>query len=189
MNKKDFVQRVLIRSLPKEDKISAGIAYAERLWSELDARGYGNGEKSRPKDYIDHYALIKHKDDFDRFWTEFRLKKGRNGAAEQWNRIDPDEDLRQKIIRAARKEAETAQEGITRKWAQGWLSERRFDDMDVSTMALNKVTDDGGLQHAKDMLKRCKGNPEMTDFWKKEISKITGQIASLSGDMVKRIGK
>lgn len=175
MNKKDFVQRWIIRTAPEEKDADRRITQAERLWGIMDARGYGNGEKSRPKDYIDHYALIKHKDDFDKFWIEFRLKKGRNGAAEQWNRIDPDEDLRQKIIRAARKEAETAQEGITRKWAQGWLSERRFDDMEVSTVSVNKAVDDGGLQHAKDMIKICKGNPERTEFWEKEISKITGQ--------------
>lgn len=175
MNKKDFVQQWIIRTAPELKDADRRINQAEKLWKAMDARGYGNKAEREQKEYVDHYALIKHKDDFDRFWIEFRLKKGKQGAAKEWNKIDPDQELRQKIIRAGRKEAETSPEGTQRKWAQGWLSERRFDDMDISTVQTTKPRDDGGLQHAKFMLNQCKGDEKWEPYWQTQIDKINGK--------------
>lgn len=70
---------------------------------------------------------------FERFWDAFDYKKGKAAAADSWFNIpvltDP---LCEKIVAAARGEALRRQrllkEGRTPKMAQGWLTERRWED-------------------------------------------------------------
>jgi len=172
VNKRDFIQRVLIRTCPPEAKIDKGIVYAEHLWSRLDAAGYGNGEKGKPKDYVDNYELVKDKDGFDKFWNTFGVKKGKTGAAKRWNQINPDQELVKKIIAAARKENESEHNGSSRKWPEGWLHERRYEDIDV-TVTQSRTHGDNGLQNARRMLELSKGNEKMTEVWQKEIDKLS----------------
>jgi hypothetical protein len=70
---------------------------------------------------------------FDEFWETFAFKKGRAEAADAWLDIsDFTHELARKIINAAVKEARARpvliSKGQTPKWAQGWLSARRWED-------------------------------------------------------------
>lgn len=67
------------------------------------------------------------------FWTAFNLKKGKAEAADIWLEISSLHDtLAGEIIKAAKVEAlrrpELIEKGHSPKWAQGWLSGRRWED-------------------------------------------------------------
>lgn len=70
---------------------------------------------------------------FEEFWQTFGYKKGRAEAADAWLDIsDLTPELARKIIQAADREAEArallVAKGRTPKWAQGWISARRWED-------------------------------------------------------------
>jgi len=69
---------------------------------------------------------------FEKFWTTFDYRKGKAEAAGAWFSLNPDNDLTEKIIKAAKVEAELRQDllakGKTPKWAQGWITSRRWED-------------------------------------------------------------
>lgn len=132
MNKRRFIKMASMHFLPHLDwHLDKAIAFGERLWLRLEERGYGEAKASEPKPVGDWYGKL---DDtqrplFNRFWQAFGLKKGREGAAMRWLQIDPDPELAERIIAAAAKEAQTQREpGQVRKFAQGWLAERRWED-------------------------------------------------------------
>jgi len=71
--------------------------------------------------------------DFDLFWNAFAYKKGKGGAEKSWLAIkNYSPDLLGKILEAAKKEATSRPailaKGLTPKMAQGWLTERRWED-------------------------------------------------------------
>lgn len=71
--------------------------------------------------------------DFEIFWNAFAFKQGKGGAEKSWLAIqDYSCDLLEKIITGAKKEAARRPDilaaGRTPKWAQGWLTERRWED-------------------------------------------------------------
>jgi len=75
----------------------------------------------------------KRLESFERFWNAFGYKKGRGGAEKAWASIPTLTDsLVDQICEAARMEAAQRPaleaQGRTPKWAQGWLSERRWED-------------------------------------------------------------
>jgi hypothetical protein len=70
---------------------------------------------------------------FEEFWLAFNYKKGKAEAADAWLDIpDPTPELASRIIKAARKEAVGRPALIARKqtpkWAQGWITGRRWED-------------------------------------------------------------
>lgn len=70
---------------------------------------------------------------FDSFWRAFNYKHGKSAAADSWLKIRPLTDaLVKEIISAAEIEAARRptleKSGGTPKWAQGWLTERRWED-------------------------------------------------------------
>lgn len=84
---------------------------------------------SKPKAVLEGKRL----ESFERFWNAFGYKKGRGGAEKAWAAIPSLTDsLVDQICEAARKEAAQRPaleaSGRTPKWAQGWLSERRWED-------------------------------------------------------------
>lgn len=100
-----------------------------------------------PKTEPEHY-LTKRKrklsgwklETFDEFWKVFSYKKGRAEAADAWLDIpNLTRELAGRIIEAATKEARARQEliakGRTPKWAQGWLSGRRWEDWEENGTA------------------------------------------------------
>lgn len=86
----------------------------------------------------------KRKESFLRFWDAFAFKKGKAEAIDAWAAIPVLTDtLVEQIISAARREAEQRPSllaaGRTPKWAQGWLSGRRWEDEDLETKATGRV--------------------------------------------------
>jgi hypothetical protein len=75
----------------------------------------------------------KRLDFFEEFWEIFNYKKGKSAAADSWYKIaELNSDLINKIFTAAKIEAgnreRNMQKGQSPKWAQGWLTERRWED-------------------------------------------------------------
>lgn len=132
MNKKQFIQAVVVRSLPEIDKLPAALDYAEKLWNEMSRAGYGAEKMAKPRESTDYYAKLndRQRPYFDQFWEAFCLKKGRNEAAMRWTQLGELDDLAyRKIIAAAEREAKREVPfGQVRKMAEGWLFERRYED-------------------------------------------------------------
>lgn len=132
MTKKQFIQQIIIRALPEISQLSATIQYAEQLWENMNYYGYGADKTPEPRGNQNYYKQLSEKQRvaFDRFWDAFKLKQGRDGAAMRWLQLgDLSSEQYKQIIEAARQEAQKQlSHGQTRKWAQGWLFERRYDD-------------------------------------------------------------
>ncbi len=144
MRKTDFIQHVIIRSLPHLDKVEAGVTYAESLWDNLCNLGYGatkQGKQAEPRDQINHYQKLKsfQKSSFDQFWKAFNYKHDRNNAAMRWAQLgELSESEYKTIIEAARKEASrNLPFGQSRKMAQGWLTEMRYQDYQANNNETN----------------------------------------------------
>lgn len=85
--------------------------------------------KPKPRPVLEGKRL----ESFEQFWNAYGYKKGRGGAEKAWAAIPTLTDaLVKQICEAARKEAAQRPaleaSGRTPKWAQGWLSERRWED-------------------------------------------------------------
>lgn len=86
---------------------------------------------SKPKPR--HVLEGKRLETFNRFWKAYGWPKGKGGAEKAWAAIPELTDaLVDRICEAAAKEAAQRPalqaRGLTPKWAQGWLSERRWED-------------------------------------------------------------
>ena len=132
MNKKDFIQRTLIRRSPLEADIDASIDYAEKVWHSMCKRGYGAIERQSERDVVDYYKKLTvfQKEHFDNFWLAFGYKEGKQGAAQSFLKLgELSEPEYLHITKAAKAEnSKPRDQNSTRKMAQGWLSLRRFDD-------------------------------------------------------------
>jgi hypothetical protein len=71
-------------------------------------------------------------DKFLIFWDAFSYKKGKGGAESSWSKIKLTDELFDSIISSAKLEAlnrpSLIGRGMTPKMAQGWLTERRWED-------------------------------------------------------------
>jgi len=83
--------------------------------------------------------LLKGKrlESFNRFWNCFDFKNGKAAAADSWIKIPQlTNSLVDQICEAAKIEAlrrpEIIKRGATPKWAQGWITERRWEDESYS---------------------------------------------------------
>jgi len=132
VNRREFVQRAAIRLLdPAEPDANRAIRWAERLWDRLSARGYGAPEARGPREPVNWVDRLttEQRAWFDEFWSAFALKKGKQRAAMRWAQICPDEATARHIIEAGAAEAKRpVPDGQVRKHAEGWLSERRWED-------------------------------------------------------------
>jgi len=109
---------------------------------------------------------------FELFWIAFNWPKDKANAADAWLQIPglTQELSVEKIIPAAKREADNRQaildRGSTPKWAQGWLSSRRWEDENPSTPklpyypAMNKEKPDGTEKY-RDVSKLTSGLKEM----------------------------
>jgi hypothetical protein len=82
---------------------------------------------------------------FEKFWEAFGYKKGKGGAFSSWDKLKPNEALTDTIVAAASKEAlareKTIKQGNTPKMAQGWLTERRWEDDYEDQQAIGNLID------------------------------------------------
>jgi hypothetical protein len=74
-------------------------------------------------------------EDFNTFWSAYGFPKGKAGAADSWlNLKDYSPELVEAIIAGAKRECSRRQDlidrGLTPKFAQGWLTDRRWEDED-----------------------------------------------------------
>jgi hypothetical protein len=86
----------------------------------------------------------KRLDSFDRFWEAFDYKRGRATAADAWLDIPSITDtMVNRIVERAEKEASNrhtiVSQGRTPKMAQGWISERRWEDEDFDMGTLPPI--------------------------------------------------
>jgi hypothetical protein len=132
MTKKQFIQQIVIRALPEMSKLSATIQYAEQLWENLNYYGYGADRTPQPQESQNYYQQLSdnQRKAFDKFWTAFNHKQDRNGAAMRWLQLGELSPEQYKlIIDAAKQEAaKPLHQGQSRKMAQGWLFDRRYED-------------------------------------------------------------
>jgi len=135
MNKKDFIQRLMIRAQPGLDRVQAAIEYGESLWEALTCAGYGAAAEKGPRESEDWHRKLSpmQRQFFDRFWAAYGLKRGRNRAAMRWHQLGnlketEYERIIQAAVRAAMDWKNSAQPGQVRIYAEGWLAERRFED-------------------------------------------------------------
>jgi len=143
MSKKRFVQAVMVRSQPPEDKFQAALDYALKLHNFLTEKGYGDDKPSQPRDGKDWYQKMdaRQKRWFDGFWLAFGLRQGRNEAAMRWSQLGNLSDAEyQQIIDAAAKEAKRElPQGQARKMAQGWLHEKKYLDFTPTKTAAKSL--------------------------------------------------
>jgi hypothetical protein len=132
MTKKQFIQQIVIRALPEINQLSATLQYAEQLWDSMSYYGYGADKTAKPRENLDYYKELSENQRaaFDKFWTAFKHKQDRNGAAMRWLQMgELDAEHYKLIIEAAKQEAlKPLSQGQVRKMAQGWLFERRYED-------------------------------------------------------------
>lgn len=138
---------MLLAQLLREQKgdVRAAITWAERLWEGLVDAGHGprkaggsplegdagGGGAAKPRPLSDHVGALSEpqRAAFERLWRAYAYPKGKQGAAQRWAQLAPDDDLGARIIAAAEADArEVRPEGQARKWLQGWLTERRWED-------------------------------------------------------------
>lgn len=131
----------------------------------------------------------KRKTSFLRFWDAFGDKRGKVGAIDAWAAIPELTDaLVERIVSAARRYAalrlELEARGATPKMAQGWLTDRRWEDEPpgscpptphavVPPAPLPEVkimTPDEVARHQKAALERLKGEGGIASALKKPVS-------------------
>lgn len=69
---------------------------------------------------------------FQRFWSAYDLKKGRDEAAKSWGKLAPDQHLAATIVAAARGYAEDNPDKAYRKHPATWLNQKGWLDERVS---------------------------------------------------------
>lgn len=199
MQKRDFIQQAVLQFLPQTKNAETGkfdvdlaIAMAEKLWAKLSERGYGDSKPNGPRDIPKAYdQLAKHpvmKAAFDLFWAAFDLKQGRDRAAARWLQMgELSKQEYDKIITAAKKEAaqrKNLPEGRVPKMAEGWLTERRWQDHEETgtetaqkqqnqkEQQIRQVNQD--LAHAKRM-----AADTGEQYWQDQADKLTQQLKQL----------
>jgi hypothetical protein len=191
MQKKDFIQTAAIQFMPElQWDVDKSIAYAEKLYTRLSEKGYGEPRQTGPREPEKTYDKLTPvmKTAFDLFWNVFDYKAGKDGAAARWLQLgELPKGEYDAIISAARQEAQrrkTLPEGQTPIMAQGWLKGRRWLDtaatpIDQRQKAQNQHRQamtrlNGDLWHAKQMLEQLGG-----DYWQGEVEKLTEKLKQL----------
>lgn len=172
------------------------VRLAGALWKKLSEFGFGDKPDAKPKPRkpdADYYAQLhgKHKEMFDRFWQAYNLKEGRNEAAMRWHQLGDlqDAEYRQIISAATAEAAKPRRQEERRKFAQGWLTERRWLDHlesaaeGVSSPASKRAgeyrTLIAELEHAKRSISAYQPDEEGHEYWKNQIDKYTQSIEQL----------
>lgn len=117
--------------------VDKSIRYAEQLYARLAQRGYtARTGQTKPRASRDWYAeLGVQREAFDRFWAAFAHRRARGEAAMTWLKIDPDAATAERIVVAARQEAQDRRllpVGSVPIMAQGWLTQRRWEDHEAT---------------------------------------------------------
>jgi hypothetical protein len=137
-DKASFIRDIVIRRNCTIDTVDAAIEDALKVWDRLTERGFGDKKSlSVAIKSNSAYDVLTEEQRvwFDRFWQAFNYKKDRENAAKTWLQLGvlPNTTY-QKIIEAAQKTAsEPLPRGQSRKMAQGWLNDKRWEDEHYAT--------------------------------------------------------
>jgi len=123
--------------------LDAAIRHAAALYDRLTVAGYTADSRpaadtarvAKTRSTVDHRAALSPEQaaDFDRFYQVYGVLKGKQRAAARWAELAADAALRQRIIKAAAQDAATPRPAdAVRKYPEGWLSERRWEDQPLS---------------------------------------------------------
>ena len=190
MDKRTFIQQVVIHYRCKPDDVGRAVEYGEALWDAISRAGYGDQKQPEHKTTRDYYAelLPDQKECFDRFWQAFQYRKGKQRAAMRWGVINPEADLTRLIVHGAEWEARNRSDKGTPKMAEGWLSERRWEDApppksEATTPANKHAGLVAELHHARAMFDRlgvANGTPaEALNFWSSQIARLEKELTGV----------
>lgn len=172
------------------------VRLASALWRKLSDSGFGDKQDTKPKPRqpdADYYAQLhgKHKEMFDRFWNAYGLKEGRNEAAMRWHQLGDlqDAEYRQIISAATAEAGKPRRPEERRKFAQGWLTERRWlDHLESPAAGVNSPASvraveyrklSGDLEHAKRMMAAFPVDDSSHTYWQTEAQRLSNAIESL----------
>ena len=189
MDKRTFIQHAVLAWVPRiaapdvTARTKRAIARAEQSWMALSAAGYGAKQPHQPRESENWYARLDERQQrgFDRFWNAFAHKHGRHGAAMRWSQLNPDDELTAWILHAAAQEAkQPIPHGQTRKMAQGWLNDRRWEDYPPPGGKPDRKDQDcrerqeraAELANARKMAERTGG--ELRDYWQQKVAELEG---------------
>jgi hypothetical protein len=141
--KRRFIQAFVIRHCREAGHADGIITVGEQIWEILTRRGYGAPDPTGPREGKDWYGLLSERQRlaFDAFWRAFGLKKGRNNAAMRWHQLGEltEAEYGRLIAAASAEAARELPQGQARKWAEGWLQERRWEDHAIAGVAKTAV--------------------------------------------------
>lgn len=104
---------------------------------EGQQRTQQRGNKGATPNKNDKNVIKEKEKKFNIFWDVFGHKDGKEGAWRSWKKISMNDELFNKIIAGARrycvKRKEILKRGSTPKMAQGWLTDKRWEDEITST--------------------------------------------------------
>jgi hypothetical protein len=141
MDKRRFILTGFVLARPTREKFADCLAWLEDAWQFLGTAGYVPKDAApKPRKSVDYVAALdeSQRSVFLDFWTRYNAvpkahrSGGRNEAAMRWGEIDPDPVRAAQIMAAATADAERWRTGppagVTRIYAQGWLTARRWED-------------------------------------------------------------
>ena len=183
MNRKHFIQQCMAgvypRLMSREMKYEEALQGAIRLWDRMTADGMGDAQSRPIAPNTSAYDALPDRDQFDAFWNAYGVKKDREGAARAWLAITNRDNIAPKIIEAAKMAAQEAANNpdTARKYPQGWLSSRRWEDFDVDGRR-QQETDNAAQMAVQDAYAELKQLQELPPS-----DELNAQIASLRDKM------
>ena len=189
MRKEDLLRLMAAVLLPHTGQdgrwdLDAAIRYAQAIYQRTAPEREGDSRSSDPRKTEDWLSKMspQQAQAFGRFWTAYGLKSGKQRAARRWLEIAPDPALAARITAAAEADRRSERpEGQARKWPEGWLSDRRWEDhaplpgsagapgVDIAEM--RRLSAD--LRHA---MGEAEGGGPNAEYWQKEVQKIRAKI-------------
>lgn len=119
--------------------LDAAIRHAAALYDRLTVAGYTADSRpsadtppaAKTRSTVDHLGALSPEQsaDFERFYRAYGVMRGKQRAAARWAELAPAAALARRIIQAAAQDAATPRPAdAVRKYPEGWLSERRWED-------------------------------------------------------------
>lgn len=170
--------------------VPRAIAWATALADQLTAAGYGWTVERAARQSVDWLARLSEpqRAAFEQFWSAWRPRVGATGgkqaAARRWAEIDPSEADAALICAAAAADAARPREaGEKRKWAEGWLHERRWADHAEPAAAAPSAAERRAkaLAEARGELTSLERLSQGGGDFSAQIARLRAQIESLRG--------
>jgi hypothetical protein len=132
--------------------LDQAVRLAGALWDKLVPAAQPPARAAATRKTIDHYGALTSelREGFDRFYAAYGVKHGKQRAAARWAQLAPDAALARRIALAAQADhAQPRAADAVRKWPEGWLSERRWEDVPLPGDAPETHADPQALHAAQ----------------------------------------